>query len=108
MNGQHAIRHRRLDVAVPTVAGQRDAKLELADSSGTAAEQTLALALLHLARYHQLVAVQLDVDVLASHTRQLDFHDISAVRLDDLGRRQPRTITGEATEYPLRHALHLA
>src|SRR5882757_7611435 len=72
MNGQHAIRHRRLDVAVPTVAGQRDAKLELADSSGTAAEQTLALALLHLAGYHQLVAVQLDVDVLASHTRKLD------------------------------------
>src|SRR5258708_16926489 len=107
MNGQHAIRHRRLDVAVPTVARQRDAKLELADSSGPAAEQTLALALLHLAGYHQLVAVQLDVDVLASHTRKLDFDDISAVGLDDVGRRQPGTLTGEATEYRLRQPIHL-
>src|SRR5258708_30761272 len=107
MNGQHAIRHRRLDVAVPTVARQRDAKLELADSSGPAAEQTLALALLHLAGYHQLVAVQLDVDVLASHTRKLDFDDISAVGLDDIGRRQPGTLTGEATEYRLRQPIHL-
>ena len=107
MNGQHAMRHRRLDVAVPTVARHRDAKLELTDSSGTAAEQTLALALLYLAGYHQLVAVQLDVDVLASHTRKLDFDDISAVGLDDVGRRQPRTITGEATEYRLRQPIHL-
>src|SRR5258708_33074469 len=102
MNGQHAIRHRRLDVAVPTVAGQRDAKLELADSSGPAAEQTLALALLHLAGYHQLVAAQLDVDVLASHTRKLDFDHTSAVGIDRPGRRQPATITGEAAQDRLR------
>src|SRR5258708_13434216 len=97
MNGQHAIRHRRLDVAVPTVARQRDAKLELADSSGPAAEQTLALALLHLAGHHQLVAVQLDVDVLPSHTRKLRFDDINAVRLDYIARRQPGTPTPAPT-----------
>src|SRR3979411_22472 len=96
MNGQHAMRHRRLDVAVPTIARQREPELELTYSSGPAAEQTLALALLHLAGYHQLVAVQLDVDVLASHTRKLDFDDISAVGLDHVGRRQPGPATGEA------------
>src|ERR1700756_2715021 len=101
------MRHRRLDVAVPTVAWQRDAKLELTDSSGTAAEQPLALALLHFAGYQQLVAVQLDVDVLASHTGKLDLDDISAVGLDDVGRRQPGTIPGEATESRLRQPIHL-
>src|ERR1700738_4469813 len=99
MNGQHAMRHRRLDIAVPTVARQRDAKLELTDSSGPAAEQTLALALLHLTGYHQLVAVQLDIDVLAPDTRKLDLDDIRAVGLDDVGRRQPGAITGEATAH---------
>src|SRR6202521_1305417 len=107
MNGQHAMRHRRLDVAVPPVARQRDAKLELTDPPGPAAEQTLALALLHLAGYHQLVAVQIDIDVLAPHTRKLDLDDIRAVGLDEFGRRQPGTISGEATEHRLRQPIHL-
>jgi hypothetical protein len=74
---------------------------------GPAAEQTLALALLHLAGYHQLVAVQIDIDVLAPHTRKLDLDDIRAVGLDDVGRRQPGAITGEAAEHRLRQPIHL-
>src|ERR1700692_821913 len=94
------MRQGRLDVAVPKIARQRYAQLELTDPPGPAAEQTLALALLHLAGYHQLVAVQIDIDVLAPHTRKLDLDDIRAVGLDDVGRRQPGAVTGEATEPP--------
>src|SRR6202035_5151996 len=93
------MRQGRLDVAVPKIARQRYAQLELTDPLGAAAAQTLALALLHLAGYHQLVAVQIDIEVLAPHTRKLDPDDIRAVGLDDVGRRQPGAITGEATEH---------
>src|ERR1700742_4922639 len=73
------MRQGRLDVAVPKIARQRYAQLELTAPPGPAAEQTLVLALLHLAGYHQLVAVQIDIDVLAPHTRKLDLDDIRAV-----------------------------
>src|SRR5580692_7226484 len=101
------MRQGRLDVAVPKIARQHYAQLELTDPPGPAAEQTLALALLHLTGYHQLVAVQIDIDVLAPHTRKLDLDDIRAVGLDDVGRRQPGAITGEATEHRLRQPIHL-
>src|SRR3984957_20795012 len=101
------MRQGRLDVAVPKIARQHYAQLELTDPPGPAAEQTLALALLHLAGYHQLVAVQIDIDVLAPHTRKLDLDDIRAVGLDDVGRRQPGAVTGEATEHRLRQPIHL-
>ena len=80
------MRQRRLDVAVPKIARQRDTKLELTDASCTASEQALALALLDLAGHNQLVAVQRDIDVFAPHSRELDLNDIGAIGLDDIGR----------------------
>src|SRR5689334_14047248 len=62
------MRQRCLDVAVPQVVRQRDTKLVRADPSCTAAEQTLALALLDLAGHHQLVPVQRDIDVFAPYS----------------------------------------
>jgi hypothetical protein len=71
------------------------------------AEEPFALTLLHLAHDHQFVAVQVDVDVFASHPRKLDFDGVRAVSFDDIGRWQPGTLTGLAAKHRLRQTIHL-
>jgi hypothetical protein len=78
-----------VDLLAVDVAGHADPVLEFAHAPGAPAEDSDPLALLDLARDHDLTVADLDVDVLALAAGKLGFDDPGVLGLLDVDPGRP-------------------
>src|SRR5712691_10335378 len=91
-NSEDTVHELGIDLLHVHLIGERDAVLEAARAASLPPEHPLPLALLHLARDHELIPDQLDVDVLLLDAGEFRLDHIRIVSLLDVNERRPTAL----------------